>query len=95
MLKEIVYQIMNGDIDVKEFSLPWELMVEDEFDENKECGKLYNEVFEAKIRLADQLGEDENPNVEHIIDHMSRITKILAFKMYDYGIAEGKNLTKD
>lgn len=85
MDKEIIYQIMNGYIDsnVKEFTK--EIVIEDEFANGKECEQLYNQVYQAKLRLEKKLGEYDNKDVELIISYMSNISEILSMKIYDYG----------
>ena len=85
MNKEIIYQIMNGYIDVSTESLPQEIMVQNEFADGKECGQLYNQVYKAKLRLENKLRECDNEDIELIISYMSSIAEILSMKMYDYG----------
>ena len=87
MQKEIIYQVMNGYVDLRLVSLPKNLAVADEFSDGKECGRLYERVYAAKNRLAEKIGEGENADVEEIIGCMCKIAKILAMKMYDYGMA--------
>ena len=84
MQKELIYQIMNGDMDLEHISLVEDIGIEDEFSENRECEQLYGEVYNAKLRLAEKLGEDEDADVEQIINCMSKISRILSLKMYDY-----------
>lgn len=85
MQSELIYQIMNGEIDLKDISLPEEICVIDEFDEGRACGELYDKVYNAKIRLNERLRKDEDSDVEEIINCMNSISKILALKMYQYG----------
>jgi plasmid maintenance system antidote protein VapI len=47
---------------------------------------LYQEVFDANRRLCERLGVDEDKDIEHLINNMQDITKILAMKMFDYGM---------
>lgn len=86
MQKEIIYQIMNGDMDLDRISLVGDVDIENEFSENRECEQLYNEVYNAKLRLVEKIGEEEDTDIEQIINCMSRISRILAFKMYDYAL---------
>ncbi|MBD5088011.1 MAG: hypothetical protein HDT30_04220 [Clostridiales bacterium] len=85
MNKEIIYQIMNGYIDISTESLPQEIMVQNEFADGKECDQLYNQVYKAKLRLENKLRECDNEDIELIISYMSSIAEILSMKMYDYG----------
>ncbi len=86
MNKEMIYQIMNGDISLDSVKMPEGLQIEDEFAEGKECGRLYSEVYEAKQRLLERLEESEDADMETILRNMEAISKILALKMYDYGV---------
>ncbi len=83
MLKEIIYQIMNGEIE--NIMLPEGIEVVDEFCEGRECEKLYDRVYAAKLNLSKRLGVDEDRDVEEIISCMGSISRILALKMYEYG----------
>ncbi len=85
MQKEQIYQIMNGNVDQREAGLPENQIVANEFGEGRECGKLYDRVYAAKIRLSERLNVNEDRDVEEIINCMGSISKILALKMYDYG----------
>ncbi|MDE7424798.1 MAG: hypothetical protein K2N51_14110 [Lachnospiraceae bacterium] len=85
MNKEIIYQIMNGYVNVSTESLSQEIMVQNEFADGKECDQLYNQVYKAKLRLENKLGECDNKDIELIISYMSSIAEILSMKMYDYG----------
>lgn len=86
MQKEIIYQVMNGYVDLRMVSLPKNWTVVDEFSDGRECGRLYERVYAAKKRLAEKTGESENADVEEIIGCMCRIARVLAMKMYDYGM---------
>lgn len=86
MQKEIIYQIMNGDLEVGQEYLSDNITVVDEFADGRECGRLYDKVYAAKLRLLEKLGTEENADVEEIIICMSGISRILAMKMYDYGV---------
>lgn len=89
-LKEQIYGIMNGDIDRENTDIPDTLAVSDEFTEGSECNRLYQQVYEAKLRLSERLGKDEDNDVEAIIGALGSITHIMALKMYDVGAQAGK-----
>ena len=91
MEKDTIYQIMNGYVDSEQLTLPETIAIVDEFDENRECGKLYEKVYAAKVRMEERFGEDAEPDIEEIISSMEKISEILAMKMYQYG-AEGRAL---
>ena len=59
--------------------------IENLFTEGKKCGRLYNEVYEACLRLYERLGKLEDRDVEIIINSMLDIQKEIALKMYEYG----------
>ncbi len=90
MDKEIIYYVMNGDIDLPVDVLTNKIMVEDEFVEGRECGQLYNEVYQARWRLEERLDAKGKRDVERIIDYMNSILKIFSMKMYDYGLETKK-----
>lgn len=86
MKGELIYQILNGDIDREEVQLPEGVEVVDEFDEGRECGRFYDKIYKAKLRLGKRLGTDEDSDVEEIIGCMDSISRILAMKMFEYGM---------
>jgi hypothetical protein len=47
---------------------------------------LYQEVYDANRRLCSRLGVDEDRDIENLISNMQEIAKILAMKMFDYGM---------
>lgn len=86
MQAELIYQILNGEIEQNEVLLPDGVEVADEFSEDRECGRLYERVYKAKLRLGKRLGMDEDSDVEEIINCMCSISRILADKMFGYGM---------
>lgn len=83
MQKELIYNMMNGfltDIPRQE-----NVAIEDEFAEGKECGRIYEKVYDAKRSLCDRLGEEEDRDIETIVSGLEEIGRLLAMKMYDYG----------
>lgn len=54
MQKNLIYELMNGNIDTENISMPEDITIEGEFQDDSECC-------------------------------MSEISKILSFKMVDYG----------
>lgn len=95
MQGELIYQIMNGEIDRDEVVLPDGVEVMDEFCDGRECGRLYDRVYKAKLRLGKRLGIDEDSDVEEIINCMSSISRILAVKMFECGMKMKNNKKKD
>lgn len=84
-LKETIYNLMTGNHDVENYPLEDAHLVADEFAEGSECGRLYDEVYEANRRLCERLGVEEDTDVERIVSNMFKIAEILSYKMYDYG----------
>ncbi len=85
MLKEQIFEMMNGFLTEGLLLLPEQYTIEDEFAEGKECCILYEGIYQAERNLCERLGEDENEDVETILNSMEKITRILAMKMYEYG----------
>lgn len=85
MQKDIIYDVMNGHLTEDAFSMHQDVAVADEFADGKECARLYEEVYRAKLELCRRLGETENREIEIIIRNMERISRVLAIRMYEYG----------
>lgn len=86
MDKELIYDIMNGFIDLSRVETEIDMPIDDEFSEGTECAKIYEEVYQAKQNLGERLGVSEDGDVEQIICGMEEITRILCLKMFDYGV---------
>lgn len=85
-LKEQIYGLMNGLLDLENHPVEESRFVEDEFTEDKICGIAYHEVMEANMRLCERLcSEKGDPDVDIIIDRMMCISYHLCMKMFDYG----------
>ena len=59
--------------------------VENLFDEDKKCEKLYGKVYDACQSLYERLGKFEDEDVETIVNAMLDIQREIALKMYEYG----------
>lgn len=86
MERELIFEILNGYYKPDKPFLYGGLPVDNEFEEGKRCGKLYSEVYDAQCRLAQKLGMEEDKDVERIMNNMNEITRILCYKMYEYGM---------
>ena len=86
--KQRIYNLMNGVYDLEQVNFPESRIVESEFEEGKPCAELYRQVYEAKVRICERLGVEEDYDVESIIGNMEEISHILALKMFDYAINE-------
>ena len=89
-LKQRIYDLMNGNLDLNSFSYSEGQIVENEFADGKLCGRLYEEVYSANCRLCKRLGVEEDHDVETIISNLLDIGKYECMKMYDYGILFSK-----
>lgn len=63
-----------------------DLIVENMFAEGRTCEELYNDIYEANLRLCERLGVQEDVDVELIINSLLRISKLLGRKMFLYGV---------
>lgn len=79
---EDIYDTMIGEL-IPEFCVPG---IHNEFEEGEPCERLYEEVYNAKCRISEQTGFEEDPDVEIIIGNMFDIQKILCKKMFEYGV---------
>lgn len=86
MLKNLVYDSMNGLLDKDRCQTDELKLVQDEFVEGLFCEQAYEEVFQANQRLCRRLGVQTDKDVESIIDNLLAISRHLSLKMYDYGV---------
>lgn len=86
-----IYAALNGNVNPGR-AIPW---VENAFAEGKRCALLYEQVYEANIRLCKRLGKaDEDDDVELLIGNLFEIQKILCEKMFFYGYRFGREVSK-
>lgn len=84
--KRLVYDLMNGYIELKENSADELTCVEDEFEEGKICHSAYTEILDAYQRICRRLGTvKEDRDLEIIMNNFNTIIECLSMKMYDYG----------
>ena len=82
LIPENIYDTLTGSLK-EEYSIPG---VENAFESGSLCDRLYEQVYQANIRLCDRLGQiDEDPDVEIIINNLMEICRHLSLKMYRYG----------
>lgn len=84
--KKKIYHLMIGAFDLEHYPIKESEYVENEYKEGSFCDKAYQEVFDAKCRICERLGIDEDKDIELIINNLLDIGKHLAIKMYDYGV---------
>ena len=59
--------------------------VENAFAPGQPCEKLYQQIYDAKCRLCDRLGEEENEDLEAILDSFFEINRQMCLRMYRLG----------
>lgn len=84
--KELVFDLMSGSLDLKNYPVAESEYVENEFSKGSFCDEGYERVYRANRRLCERLGVEEDKDVECIIDDLIDVGRYLALKMYDYGI---------
>ena len=90
-LAEQVYDSLLGMLQ-PEYALDW---VENIFTEGSVYNRLYGDVRKAYERLCARLGTvDEDDDVEIIINAMLDNERIVALKMFEYGIIYGESNEK-
>lgn len=62
-----------------------DLPVENLFAEGAPCDRLYEQIYDAKLRICQRLGADEDNDIELILDSFDQITRLVAEKMFHYG----------
>ena len=82
---DIIYDLVNG----ARIRQPEDPRVENLFATGRECEKLYNDVYEANLRLCQRLGVEEDADVEIIINSLLRIGELVGKRMYCYGTEYG------
>lgn len=84
--KQLIYDLMNGYLDLKTNAIEESKYVEDEFSEGKVCQVAYAEILDAYQRVCKRLGAgEEDKDIEVIINGFNTIMEYLCMKMYDYG----------
>lgn len=81
-LVDIVYDLLTGE----RFPFEGDPIVENMFAEGRTCEQLYNNVYEANMRLCERLGVQEDRDVELIINNLLHISRLLGKKMFLCGV---------
>lgn len=84
--KQLVYDLMQGDIDLSRHPLKESKIVANEFADGKKCEVAYADIYAAKERLLNKLKVGEDKDLESILDNFDIICKELCLKIYDYAI---------
>lgn len=84
--KQLIYDLMNGSLDLGNNALEESKYVEDEFSEGKVCQTAYAEILDAYQRICERLkAGEEDKDIEVIMNNFNTIMEHLCMKMYDYG----------
>ena len=90
-LKETIYEILLGQSLLSAEQEEVHMQIEDLFEGDSECSRLYEAVYQANREICKKLGVEESKEVETIIGNLDEIQRIVAMKMYDYGYQAAKN----
>lgn len=83
--KMLIFDLMNGSLDLTNNPPEESGYVEDEYAEGKTCQQAYSKILDAYWRVCERLGVgEEDDDLEVIMDNFNLITKCLCMKMYDY-----------
>lgn len=81
----LIYDLMTGSINLKELPPSQNLCITNEFENGSICDTAYANAYEAKNRICQKLGVEEDKDLESIIDNLLTISRHLSLKMYEYG----------
>lgn len=84
--KQLIYDLMNGSRNLKEYPVIESRYVENEYEQNKFCNRAYEEIYNANQRLCRRLNAEEDTDVKCIISNLLDIQSNLCMKMYDYAV---------
>ena len=65
--------------------------VRNAFAPGQPCEKLYRQLYEAKCRLGERLGDEEDADLETIVDAFFEINRQMCIRMYRLGLLRRKN----
>lgn len=84
------YYAVNGELTDEESYLIAGIEIKNEFTDGEPCDILYDEAYAAKEVVCRKLSVEEDKDLELIFDHWSAIMKIVAERMFEYGVMYGK-----
>lgn len=89
MDNQMIYELLNGFIDLERVSLPIDFPIEQIIDTEKNSEHILVNIYEAKKHLCEKLGSEEDLDLEQIMDGMNELCKIIAYEMYHLGKQQG------
>lgn len=84
-LRQLVFYLMDGSFNLKEFPVPESKYVINEYAEGQKCSLLYEEAYRIKQNLFNRLKSPDDPEVERLMDLLLDIGEHMSMKMFDYG----------
>lgn len=90
--RELIFDLVCGNLNVDENSVPESALVKNEFEYGGKCDLAYDRILDAYSRLCARLGVEEwaDSDIEIIIDELMSIGKHTALKMFEYGLYFGR-----
>lgn len=82
--KTMIYNLMNGLWEEDLYPVEESKLVRNEF-LSGEMSQWSEDLYEAKDRVYDKLGVNDDPDIERMLDRFEKITERLCYRMYDYG----------
>ena len=82
---DIIYDLLIG----TRIRQPGDPEIENLFADGRECEQLYVQVYNSNLRLCQQLGVEEDADVETIINSLLKICELTGKRMYGYGAELG------
>ena len=85
--KELVYDLVNGALDLEEYPVEESKYVKNEYEEDGLCAKLYSDMRDAYDRVCARLGKPgaEDRDLDIMVDSRLKIDRYTSMKMYEYG----------
>lgn len=85
--KELVYDLVNGALDLEEYPVEESKYVKNEYEEDGLCAKLYSDMRDAYDRVCARLGKPgaEDRDLDIMVDSLLKIDRYTSMKMYEYG----------
>lgn len=93
--KEWIFELMTDAVNIEQYPVEESRYIENIFAEGSVCDNTYQEVYDAKCRLCQRLGVQEDEDVERIIIDLLTIGKYMSMRMFDYGVLFASYLTTE
>ncbi|MDD6023653.1 MAG: hypothetical protein PUC06_05365 [Oscillospiraceae bacterium] len=84
-MKTLIYELMIGMRCVEQFPFRLRRIIRDEFSDRSIGSTLYEDVYNANLRICERLGVEEDADIDILIDSMLQIAKHLSMQMFEYG----------